>query len=55
MSVAITRRSLLYEKGKLGLHVAGIAAALMLIMLLLGFWDGMYTSLTAYIDHTGAE
>jgi putative ABC transport system permease protein len=55
MSVPITRRSLLHEKGKLVLHIAGIAAALMLIMLLLGFRDGMYSSLTAYIDHTGAD
>jgi hypothetical protein len=27
----------------------------MLISLLLGFRDGMYTSLTAYIDHAGAD
>lgn len=55
MSVPITRRSLLHEKGKLVLQIAGIAAALMLILLLLGFRDGMYTSLTAYVEHTGAD
>lgn len=55
MSVPIVRRNLWHERGKLGLHVMGIAAALMLIGLLLGFRDGMYSSLTAYIDHTGAD
>lgn len=55
MSVPIVRRNLLHERGKLLLHVAGIAATLMLISLLLGFRDGMYSSITAYIDHTGAD
>lgn len=55
MSVPITRRSRLYEKGKLARHAAGIVAALMLIMPLLGVRKGMYTSLTAYIDDTGAD
>lgn len=55
MSVPVVRRNLWHEKGKLTLHVAGIAATLTLISLLLGFRDGMYTSLTAYIDHTGAD
>lgn len=55
MSVPVVRRNLWHDRGKLILHVAGIAATLMLISLLLGFRDGMYTSLTAYIDHTGAD
>ncbi|MAU12399.1 MAG: hypothetical protein CL607_21425 [Anaerolineaceae bacterium] len=55
MSVPIVRRNLLHERGKFGLHVTGIAATLMLVSLLLGFRDGMYSSLTAYIDHTRAD
>lgn len=55
MSVPIVRRNLWHERGKLSLHIAGIAAALMLISLLVGFRDGMYSSLTAYIDHTDAD
>ena len=55
MSVPIVKRNLWHDRGKLTLHIAGIAAALTLISLLLGFRDGMYTSLTAYIDHTGAD
>lgn len=55
MSVPIAKRNLFYDKSKLALHVIGIAATLVLISLLLGFRDGMYTSLTAYINHTGAD
>jgi len=55
MSVLIAQRNLLSDKGKLTLHIAGIAATLMLVILLLGFRDGMYTSLTAYIDNIGAD
>jgi putative ABC transport system permease protein len=55
MGVQLTTRNLLHEKGKLILHVSGIAATLTLVILLLGLRDGMYASLTAYIDHTGAD
>jgi putative ABC transport system permease protein len=55
MQVPIAQRNLFSDKGKLILHVAGIVATLMLIFLLLGFRDGMYTSLTAYIDNANAD
>lgn len=55
MSVPLARRNLLYEKGKLVLSVAGVAAALTLIVLLMGFREGMYATLTAYVDNAGAD
>lgn len=51
MSVPITRRNLLHEKGKLALSVAGVAAAVALILLLLGFREGLYATLSAYVDN----
>ncbi len=53
--VPLTRRNLLYEKTKTILGVFGVAAALTLIVLLLGFRNGMYATLTAYLDHLGTD
>lgn len=55
MSVPITQRNLLHNKGKFILHVLGIAAAFMLILLLFGFRNGMYSSISAYIEHIGVD
>ena len=55
MSVPLARRNLLYEKDRLALSVAGIAAALALILLLLGFRAGLYATLTALVDNLGAD
>lgn len=55
MSVPLARRNLLYEKDRLVLSVAGIAAALALILLLLGFRAGLYATLTAFVDNLGAD
>lgn len=55
MTVPLARRNLLHEKGKLLLSVAGIAAALALILLLLGFRQGLYATLTAFVDNMGAD
>ena len=55
MSVPLARRNLLYEKGRLVLSVSGIAAALALILLLLGFRQGLYATLTAFVDNIGAD
>lgn len=55
MTVPIARRNLLHEKGRLGLSVAGIAASLALVLLLLGFRTGLYTTLTAFVDNLGAD
>jgi len=55
MSVPLARRNLLHEKGKLVLSVFGVAAALTLIVILMGFRDGLYATLTAYVDNIGAD
>ncbi len=55
MAVPIIRRKLLYEKGKLAISVAGVASALALILLLLGFRAGLYATLTAFVDNIGAD
>ncbi len=55
MNVPLVWRNLLYEKGKLVISIASIAAALALILLLLGFRAGLYVTLTAFVDHIGAD
>ncbi|HUM67463.1 MAG TPA: ABC transporter permease, partial [Chloroflexota bacterium] len=55
MSVPLTRRNLFHEKGKLALSVAGVAAALALILLLLGFREGLYATLAAFVNNVGAD
>lgn len=55
MSVPLARRNLMHEKGRLALSVAGIAAALALILLLPGFRSGLYATLTAFVDNLGAD
>jgi putative ABC transport system permease protein len=55
MGIPIARRNLLHEKGKLLLSVTGVAASLTLILLLLGFREGLYTTLTAFADNLGAD
>lgn len=55
MSVPLVRRNLLHEKLKLLLSVLGVAAALTLIVLLMGFREGLYATLTAYVDCMDAD
>ncbi len=55
MSVPLARRNLAHHKGKLLLHVLGIAATLALILILFGFREGMYGSISAYADHLDAD
>ncbi|GAB4528522.1 MAG: ABC transporter permease [Anaerolineales bacterium] len=55
MSVPTARRNLLHRKGQMLLSVFGIAAALALILLLLGFRAGLYATLTAFVDNLGAD
>ncbi len=55
MSVPLAWRNLIHERGKLILSVTGVAVALTLMVLLVGFRDGMYASLTAYYDHLPAD
>lgn len=55
MGVPYTRRNLFFEKGKLALSVTGVASALALIFLLMGFRAGLYATLTAFVDNIGAD
>jgi putative ABC transport system permease protein len=55
MSVPLARRNLLHEKGRFLLSILGVAAALTLIVLLMGFREGLYATLTAYVDSMGAD
>lgn len=55
MSVPLARRNLLHEKGKFLLSVLGVATALTLIVLLMGFREGLYATLTAYVDSMDAD
>ncbi len=55
MGVPLAWRNLLHERSKLILSVGGIAVALMLIVLLAGFRDGMYATMTAYYDNLHAD
>ena len=55
MSVPLARRNLWHEKNKFVLNVLGIAAALALILLLFGLRQGMYTTLTAYVERMDVD
>ena len=55
MSISLAQRNVFHEWGKLILSVLSIAAALTLIMLLVGFRDGMYSAVAAYTDNVGAD
>jgi putative ABC transport system permease protein len=55
MSILLARRNLWHNRGKLILSAFGIAASLTLVLLLLGFRDGMYAAVSAYTDSVGAD
>ena len=55
MSVPVARRQLLVRKGRSFAGVAGIAAALLLVLTLKAIFAGMEERLTAYIDASGAD
>lgn len=55
MSVPLARRNLFHDKGKLALSITGVAASLTLILILLGFREGLYVTLTAFVDNIGAD
>ncbi len=55
MSVPLAQRNLWHQKGRLLLSVAGIAASLALILLLMGFRAGLYATLTAFVDNLDAD
>jgi putative ABC transport system permease protein len=45
-------RNLTRDRTRLGLSVAGVALATMLVLLLSGFLDGMNAQITSYLDHS---
>ena len=51
----LARRNLLKDKTRMALSVAGVALAVMLILVLNGFLDGMYRQITSYLDHSPAS
>lgn len=55
MSVPLARRQLLFRRGRALAGVAGIAAALLLVLALKAIFAGIEGRLTAYIDGSGAD
>jgi putative ABC transport system permease protein len=55
MSVPVARRNALHEKGKLAICVLSVASSLAMILLVIGLRNGLYATLTAFIDNIGAD
>ena len=55
MSVPLARRNLFHEKGKFVISIMGTAAAIALILIIIGFRAGLYASVTSYIDNLDAD
>src|SRR5512143_4099102 len=51
----LARRNLLKDKTRMALSIAGVALAVMLILLLNGFLDGLYRQITSYLDRSPAS
>ncbi len=49
--MSIAWRNLFKDKTRLALSIGGVALAVMLILLLDGFRNGMFAQITAYLDH----
>ncbi len=52
---SIAQRNLFQEKLRLALSSGGVALAIMLILILQGFFDGMNRQISAYLDNTPAD
>ena len=50
--MSLARRNLLQDKTRLSLSVAGVALAIMLILILTGFISGMNQQVSTYLDHS---
>lgn len=48
----LARRNLFQDITRLAISMTGVALAVMLILLLQGFLDGMYRQIAAYLEHT---
>src|SRR3989337_3674151 len=55
MSALLARKNVFHQKGKLILSVLSIGASLAMILLLLGFREGLYSALTAYVDNLDVD
>lgn len=55
MTVPFARKSMSSQGAKLVISVFGVAAALILMLLLLGFRAGLYASVAAYVKNAGAD
>ncbi len=55
MSVPVARRNVFFQTGRLVLSVLSIGASLAMILLLLGFREGLYSALTAYVDNLDVD
>lgn len=50
--MSLARRNLFQNKTRLSLSIGGVALAVMLILILNGFLDGMYRQITSYLDNS---
>lgn len=50
--MSLARRNLFQNKTRLSLSIGGVALAVMLILMLNGFLDGMYRQITSYLDRS---
>jgi putative ABC transport system permease protein len=50
--MSLARRNLFQNKTRLSLSIGGVALAVMLILVLNGFLDGMYRQITSYLDRS---
>src|SRR3990172_5276852 len=48
----VARKNLVQEKTRFALSVAGVALAIMLVLILDGFQVGMFRQITSYLDHS---
>jgi putative ABC transport system permease protein len=53
--VPVARRTILADRRRLAVSVAGVGAAVGLIFLLQGLWSGFQSQITAYPDNAGAD
>jgi putative ABC transport system permease protein len=53
--MSLARRNLFQNKTRLSLSIGGVALAVMLILVLNGFLDGMYRQITSYLDHSDSS
>ncbi|MFH1186007.1 MAG: ABC transporter permease [Chloroflexota bacterium] len=51
----LARRNLLKDKTRMALSIAGVALAVMLILVLNGLLDGLYRQITSYLDESPAS